>query len=539
MRQPSFKKELTMGYPMRRRAQLSCAMMAVGISTICSLQAIAALPDNNVSPVHPVRLTSSSIELTEGFNWAVGKTGQFIMTGKRGVTNKDEYHPEGDGTGLHNYLPSYWAGYYDRTAFYGRDFAHQVAGAEIVGWRVENFSMFKVFARNATEARKWYTLWAFNFDGSPHIIDYKNDDYFVREVPAQFELVEKAYRAYLWSGDRRYLDDPELWLFYSKVMTDFIALHDDQNPNGIAEGKGGIFQGSCTYNERGEHPIEAGDAIGAQYQATLAYAAMLTLRGDSQTAHRWQQKAVDLKRYFNQEWSLVADDPSGHYARILDNNLSKQNDFGKENSWFIPMKLLSEPGQRNNNYLDFIGEMVGEGIGSTPEAPANIEAYTYLPDTYFPYQRSEEAWKWMRYILTLRDQPHERPSQGTNGDYPELSFTLVSQTVEGLMGVEPDAAAHRIATLSRLPDAIEWARLEQLQLGEHTLTLRHDGLTRSQLYNGGKQALHWEARFLGRHSSLLVNGKPRKAQLQTLNGVPISTIEVTVPPLQSLQVRVR
>ncbi|MFE8729858.1 hypothetical protein, partial [Aeromonas hydrophila] len=154
-----------------------------------------------------------------------------IMTGQRGVTNKDENHPNGDGTGLHDYLPSYWAGYYDRTAFYGRDFAHQVAGAEIAGWRAENFSMFKVFARNANEARKWYTLWAFNFDGSPHTIDYKDDSWFVREVPAQFELVEKAYHAYLWSGDRRYIEDPELWTFYGKVMTDFIALHDEQRTN--------------------------------------------------------------------------------------------------------------------------------------------------------------------------------------------------------------------------------------------------------------------------------------------------------------------
>ncbi|MCF7718742.1 hypothetical protein H9X98_13810 [Aeromonas jandaei] len=154
-----------MGYPMSRRARLSCALMAAGIATLCAQQAVAARGEAASQPA--VHLSSSCTELEEGFNWAAAKTAQFIMTGQRGVTNKDENHPNGDGTGLHDYLPSYWAGYYDRTAFYGRDFAHQVAGAEIAGWRAENFSMFKVFARNATEARKWYTLWAFNFDGSP------------------------------------------------------------------------------------------------------------------------------------------------------------------------------------------------------------------------------------------------------------------------------------------------------------------------------------------------------------------------------------
>lgn len=257
---------------------------------------------------------------------------------------------------------------------------------------------------------------------------------------------------------------------------------------------------------------------------------MLQARGEKRAAQVWQRKAVLLKRYFNEEWSRVAGDEQGHYARILDSNLSKRNDFGKENSWFIPMKRLSEPGPRNDRYLDFISEMVGDGIGSTPQAPANIEAYTYLPDTYFPYQRNEEAWRWMRYILAKRNLPHERPSQGTNGDYPEISFTLVSQTVEGMMGVEPDAAAHRVATLPRLPAFIDWVAIEQLPVGAHRLSLRHEGVTASKLGNTGPRALFWEARFPGNHGFLLVDGKLRKARMQRLNGVTVSAVEVTVPP---------
>ena len=163
------------------------------------------------------------------------------MTGKKGIINKDEENPEGDHTGIHDYIPSYWAGYYDRTAFYSRDFVHQVIGAHMGGLDEENYSMFKAFVKGATKERKWYTPWAFNFDGTPHTIDFKHDDYFVREVPVQFELVEKAYRQYLWSGDSRYLYDEDFWNFYTKVMTEFITLHDTNN-NGIAEGSGkGIF----------------------------------------------------------------------------------------------------------------------------------------------------------------------------------------------------------------------------------------------------------------------------------------------------------
>ncbi|WP_322413246.1 hypothetical protein, partial [Clostridium perfringens] len=156
-----------------------------------------------------------------------------------------------------------------------------------------------------------------------------------------------------------------------------ISLHDDQNTNGIAEGYGGIFQGSCTYNERGKFPIEAADAIGSQYQATLAYAGMLSERGEDKEAKEWYDKAEALKKYFNEDWSVIdPNSPNENYATVLQKDGKKLNDFGKENSWFIPMKLLSEPGERNDKYLDFISEKLGDGIGSTENSPLNIEAYT-------------------------------------------------------------------------------------------------------------------------------------------------------------------
>src|SRR5690606_39416109 len=60
----------------------------------------------------------------------------------------------------------------------------------------------------------------------------------VREVPAVFELVEKAYDLYQWTGDDRYVIDVELWKYYTKAVTDFVGLHDKIIPNGVAEGTG-------------------------------------------------------------------------------------------------------------------------------------------------------------------------------------------------------------------------------------------------------------------------------------------------------------
>lgn len=486
-----------------------------------------------------VTLESDNLDLQTGFNWAVKKTNQFVMTGQSGIVNKDENYPEGDGTGIKPYIPSYWAGYYDRTAFYSRDFVHQAIGGSIVGLDEENFSMFQTFAKNATEARRWYALWAFNFDGSPHRIDYRSDTDFMREVPAQFEIVEMAYKTYLWTGDERYVTDEAMLNYYHRSMNDFIEI-TDLNKNGVAEGKSGSFNAACTYNERGnEHPIETGDCIGSQYQASLAYAEILSILGDEEGAAVWRQKAADLKTYFNEDWSVLNDDPNGLYARGIASDGTKYGGFGKENSWFMPLKQITEPGPRNELYLDFILEHLGEGIGSTSESPRNIEAYTYIPETYFPYDRNEDAWKWMKYIISLKDLPHERPAQGTNGDYPEISYTHVTHVIQGLMGIDANMPARKLTTTSRLVDEIGWIELKQLPIRDYELDVRHDGRTRTQLTNNGSQSLSWEARFVGEHDRIWANGQWVDATTIEVNGVKFSAVTLDVAAGETAVARVQ
>lgn len=154
-----------------------------------------------------VSIRSSNKELEEIFDWAKVKAYSYVMTGKSGPVNISERNEKSDTVA---YIPSYWAGYPLRTAFYLRDFCHQATGAHLLGLEEENYSMTKAFALSANRERKWYPLWALNFDGSIYTLDYHNDEHFVREVPAAFELVEKAYRLYNWTGDRRYLTDETL-----------------------------------------------------------------------------------------------------------------------------------------------------------------------------------------------------------------------------------------------------------------------------------------------------------------------------------------
>jgi hypothetical protein len=98
--------------------------------------------------------------------------------------------------------------------------------------------MLREFAKSSTPARKWYPLWALNFDGTPFKLDHRSDSDFVREIPAAFELVDKAYRLYLWTGDSNYIEDEALWSFYNHIVNEFVSFHDIRIPNGVEEGDG-------------------------------------------------------------------------------------------------------------------------------------------------------------------------------------------------------------------------------------------------------------------------------------------------------------
>lgn len=432
-----------------------------------------------------MKLESSNQFLQAAFGWAVDKTKQFIVTGtKNGAINKGEgnkwYGPDGKTIKFptepwaesKDYKPAFWAGYFDRTAYYIRDFVHQASGAYYVGLKEEIFNMYYTFVSNASEKTGWFAPWAFNFDNSIYYMDTPNYKRFVREITAQFELCEKAYQLYLKTGDERYVQDDVIFKFIEKSMTVFINNLDGavfKEKNGIPEGFGDIFEISSTYNERGFNAAEAGDSIAAMYQAILSYANILKIRGNCAESEAQFKRAEKLKAYFNNDWSIVKG--SDMYAYAIDNKGRKHYKWYKKRSeihggaslLFIPMKGLTYPGERSEKLLDYIHEK--ELNPKTRED--NIESLTYLPDVFFRHGRGEKAWFWMKYIISQKDLPHEHKSQGTNGDYPEISFTFVSQTVEGLMGISVNAAAGEISICPNLPKEIDDVKLYDLKFGDY------------------------------------------------------------------------
>lgn len=473
-----------------------------------------------------ISITSSSKELEKGFAWAKDKARSFVVTGKKGPVNISDVNGQSE---IVDYIPSYWAGYPLRTAFYSRDFCHQISGAHLLGLEEENFTMMKAFAASANASRKWYPLWAINFDGSPYLLDYKNDNDFVREVPATFELVEKAYRLYCWTGDKRYLEDDVLWNYYTRVVTDFVTLHDKKIPNGIAEGtgEGNIFKGTATFNEQRDVPlIEAGDGFACQYSAFIAYAEMAKLRGMNKLAEEYFEKAADLKTYFNTEWGVKGTDL---YNRGYISGDKPVAGWGKENSWFMPMKGLTDPlSERTSKYLDFISARLDskEGI------PDNIEAISYVPEVFFLYDRNEQGWKWMKHMLSTIDQEHAASSlTGKNGNYPEVSYVLIANVVENLAGISVEATRNYISTASHLPQEIKTLNVKNVKMGDALIDVSHEGQDLSSLnYTEGDDALIWDAYFVGSYDYLYVNGEKQTCKSLDIMGSKYSVCQLTLEP---------
>ncbi|WP_328993432.1 hypothetical protein OG394_03825 [Kribbella sp. NBC_01245] len=346
-------------------------------------------------------------------------------------------------------LPSYWAGYPSRPMFYSRDVCHQAVGAHLLGLDAENFAMLRHFAGSATAARKWYPLWAFHFDGGIAELDYHDDDHFVREIPAVFDLTWRALEQYSWTGDRRWLDDPDLAAYYRRSVEDFVIAHDSDG-DGIPEapGTGDIFVGSATYNEQdAEHPlIVAGDGIALQYAALTALA---ELSGDP-----YQERAERIQQQFLSTWW---DESLGRFARGRTSDHGLDFGWGLESTWIVPMTGLSGQGQRNELFLDFIEQQ----LELSP--PKNIEAFSYLPEVFFRHGRDESAWRWLRHLIDSRD------------DYPEISFTVVHHLVAGLLGLRPDAASASLTIDSHLPDDVGRLTADHVRVGEWDLRIAQEG----------------------------------------------------------------
>jgi hypothetical protein len=405
-----------------------------------------------------VAFTSSLPGLDEAFTWAEEVSRSWVQTGK-----------------APDVLPSYWAGLTDRPMFYARDVAHQALAAHLLGLDEENFTMLRWFAESATKERKYYPLWAFNFDGTPAEIDYDSDTWFVRETPSPFEVAQKAMDLFRWTGDRRYVTDPALVEYYRHLVFDFVALHDVQGHGLAGEQRTvDIFEGSPTYNEHAELPDLqiAADGVACQWAAMRAIADVFTAEGtEPDLADRARAEADRVQELYERLWW---DDAEKHYIVGLTRN-GKAMGFASEASWFPMVKRIVPDGERVRSHLDQLAERLRE------KAPDFLESSTYLPEAFHAYGYDTEALYWIQHLIDSKSV------------YPEIPYTLVSHLALGLTGLDVDEHG-TVETRSHIP-AGEYVEASGIPVKGSLLTVRHEGDATELSVAAGTEAVHWRAHF--------------------------------------------
>ena len=434
---------------------------------------------------------SSSFELENLFNWAKDLALSYVMTGMPGA------------------VPCYAAANPVKEAYCLRDFEHMMLGAHFLGLDLENITMMKSVAKTATPQTDYEPSWHYDYGGNGLEI--------ANQVPSIFEAIWASYKQYLWTGNADWINDPLLFGYYKNAVTAYLERHDNNIPNnGIADAVGqGDWEDTCTYNEGGERVKEAADGIGMQYQGFRSFAAILKARGDIDGYNTWMAKANDILNMFRTDfWE------GSTYYRGRRSLTDYSAGYGKENSFLMLKTLLPEPGERAENYLDLVWDNC---------ANDNYEAKSYLPDAFFPYGQRERGWHYMKKLYY---------GDVYGRTYPELSYTFVSHTIRWLVGVDADAPNNTVSTLPQLPDEVSWVEADKVPVGSKMLKVRQDGNSKTTLTNGSDSSIKWEARFIGTHNTLLVNGIHQAANLKTINGTAVSYVALPILPDQSAVVAI-
>lgn len=421
------------------------------------------------------------------------------------------------GNGSDPVGPWYEAALPERYAFCMRDVSHQCIGAEILGMSAENLNMFQWFSKSISESKDWCSFWEINRDAQPAPADYKNDREFWYNLVANFDVLYAQWRLYEWTGDIRYLNNPEMKNFREKSLQEYISrwilqadslLTRPAHPNAPVpfDPNNGFHssRGLPSYSEGAGELVMGVDLLASMYRAFLTQAAILKFQGDEAAAAKYLAAAERYKERLEKDWWDPAD-------QLYHTYYSADKQFGKQEgeTFLLWFDALTDPVRKKQT------------IQHIASKTWNAENTSYLPALFYQNGYAAQARK---YLLFLSDPTTPRR------EYPEVSFGVIDGIIRGLMGVKPGASHQTLETLFR-GIMNEQLSVKKLKVLSTTVTLEHRGATGSSLQNLGGRAFNWKACFSGIHKRATCNGKPvLLKQEKDDSGNMISFVEVNVKP---------
>lgn len=415
-----------------------------------------------------VEFKSSDKRLAEGFEWAKYQALKYVRSGD---VVGDWYEAA---------LPG-------RDAFCMRDVSHQSMGAHILGLQSHNKNMLLKFAQSISDERDWCGYWEIDKNDQPAPVDYRSDEDFWYNLPANFDVLDCCFRQYLWTGDEEYLNNPDFLNFYDRTVSDYVKRWD-VNGDGLMEHTGNChYRGFASYNESDVflgRILTGGDLVAAQYAGYLAYSKIQALRGNTGLADKYKGMAQEIRKLYNTVWW---NEHTGRYYVGLFKNGSFYDlpDCSIANIAALYYRIV-ESGKKEDLSLKGLND--GNDCG--------VEDKTYLPEVLYNYNCNESAYK---YLLKLTDPSLRRR------DYPEVSYTVIGCIATGMAGIKADAGKEIITTRPHLPDEAMWLSMDYIPVFNGEIGVYHGGDNETILKSHYGKEFTWKACFSVKAEKLLVD----------------------------------
>ncbi|MFT6807315.1 MAG: hypothetical protein ACJA01_000535 [Saprospiraceae bacterium] len=463
-----------------------------------------------------LQFDAANKELVEAFKWAKNKALSYA-------------HDNADPVG-----PWYEAALPNREAFCMRDVSHQAIGAEILGLSKHNYNMFLKFAQNISIEKDYCTYWEINRYNKPAPVDYENDKDFWYNLPSNFDVTFNAYRLYRWTGNRDYLENPDLENFYALSLNEYIhhwelsseeILHRNRAMHikgDLESSRFGNKRGIPTYNEGGRGETVIGiDMTASIIAAYKAYSEMLKLRGEVTESNKYKEKAKQEEEFLDEFWW---DNERQEYRSILYEDETFDYFMVGSNQAFLHYLLYFDAISDHQN----ISDIVTKYEANFPQLI--VELKSYLPIIFYENGQSELANDMIIKLCSVDNQRR---------DYPEISFTVIEHLTRGLMGVEVNARSNTFSTLSRIGKKEDWAEMNNIPLLSNKITVKHYGMSKTTVTNVSGESIKWTAQLSGSHEFLYINGKKTVCSSKDNNGRPYSYSIITLNKGDEVTVSIR
>jgi hypothetical protein len=453
------------------------------------------------SSLSHLEFQSSNAELNASFRWAKQQALAYVRPG-----------PDGIG-------PWYEAALPGRNAFCMRDVSHQAEGAAALGLFTANRNMLDRFAASVAPSRNWAAYWEIDENGSPSVADYRSDDDFWFNLPANFDVLDAIVRMWRWTDDDFYQHDPKMQRFFAKTLTEYMTEWQLQPETiltrprianrRLEKGKFVDARGIPSYTEGPKNFIVGADLLAAEYRAIRSYQDIVSGPVDKQLAVRLGETADALQHILE----TVAWSPEQrHYNGLIQQGLKG---LGSADTMVLYFGAAKDP-EHIRGALDYVSS-------SSYWKTINIEEESYVPIVLFRHGRAGAAYQVL-FNLSAPAKPRR--------EYPEVSYGVIAAIVSGAMGIEPahPGEAFDLQTLAQPMTENDDLSLRSLRIKGNVIGVAHSGDATTSLTNMEGPPIRWKAMFQGADQELVVNGKRVRAEHgPTADGMQASWAIVNVP----------